>query len=94
MGIIIAAVILSGVVIVPTLSGLFLRGPGNVLRVVGAVMVLPLLAVWLWVAASLIFDFTLGHGDGWTELIVFLQAFALGIVGAIIGGIGRSSAGR
>jgi hypothetical protein len=61
--------------------------------VIGAVMVLPLLAVWLGVAASLMFDVSIGRGDGWTERIPFLQAFALGIVGAILGGIGRKRAG-
>ena len=94
MAIILAAILLSAVVIVPTLAGLFLSGRGIELRVLGAVMVLPLLGVWVWIGSSLIFDFTIGRGDGWTELSYFVMCLALGAVGAILGGIGRAQAER
>jgi hypothetical protein len=94
MAIAFAAVLLSGVVIFPTLAGLFLSGRGNLLRILGAILVLPLVGFWVLQGWNLAHDTSMGRGDGWTELIYFVMGLALGAVGAIIGAIGRAQAGR
>lgn len=94
MGIIIAAVLLSAFLIVPSLTGVSLSGRGRVLRILGALLVLPLLVFWIWIGRNAVFDITVGDGQGWKELALFLKSFELGVIGAIIGVVGRVLAGR
>ena len=94
MDIIIAFLLLSVVVIVPTLTGVFLRGRGALLRVLGAFLDLPLLVVLVRVTSSEIFDFNYRGGDPWRAAYDLVLSMIVGIVGAIIGGIGRAQAAK
>ncbi|MFN3724333.1 MAG: hypothetical protein ACK4VZ_14940 [Paracoccaceae bacterium] len=92
MAIVLAAIILSFVVIAPTLTGLFLSGRGAVLRILGAVLVLPLVWFWVWMAPNIWLDRNVGSSNGWEQLEYLFNSFALGVVGALLGALGRARA--
>ncbi|WP_149589119.1 hypothetical protein [Tabrizicola flagellatus] len=94
MAIVIAAGILSIVVVAAGLSGLFQRGPGVVLRVLGAILVLPLPVFWVWLFRNLLLDITVGYGNGLVELGYLVMSLAVGIIGALLGAIGTARARR